>query len=185
MDFAKAQDWTDTVAAVCQEETQNDISRDLLAAFIARRTAVRKHVRLELTKLYRANCAEEADPVTHDTARARLAAASMIPTILRQPSGRSDATASTQPATPSTNRAAHPLYIAARERQSDEDSESDQDDETEAVDIASLELPGYDGRSADEITSDEYFPNDDSADEPDQDAIDPLMSLAFAAKRST
>jgi len=100
--------------------------RDLLAAFIARRTAVRKHVRLELTKLYRADFEAKSNPVTVDAARVRLEVASIIPTILRQPSGPGGAIASrasTQSTTPSTDKAACPLYIAALEGQSDEESE--------------------------------------------------------------
>ena len=128
MYVAKAQDWTDAATTLSQEAKLSHVSIDLLAGLIARRTAVRKHVRLELTKLYRADFEEKSDPVTVDAARVRLEAASMIPTILRQPSGLGGAMASrasTQPTTPSTDRAAHPLYIAARKRQSDEESESD------------------------------------------------------------
>jgi len=127
------------------------VSRDLLAAFIARRTAVRKHVRPELTKIYRADFEAKSNPVTVDAARVRLEAASMIPNILRQPFGPGGAIASrasTQPGTPSTDRAAYPLYLAARERQSDED------DEAEATEIPLFKLPRYDGRSAEEIMSD-------------------------------
>ena len=128
-----------------------------MAAFIARRTAVRKHVRLELTKLYRADFEAKSNPVTVDAARVRLEVASIIPTILRQPSGPGGAIASrasTQSTTPSTDKAACPLYIAALERQSDEESESDQDDEAETTEIPSLKFPRYDRRLAEEIMSD-------------------------------